>query len=184
MLNKKDDQLDSPIQRDGGEEPSASEDESVIIVAGSTSVDAVSLEGEEIGGERGTGRTYEPRKAVEEGLSYTPPRDPATLPGVDDPQGSEVAAGFAPSMEDTDPDERVLPERIDKGDLEIQEDVGLALRYNSETAHLTDVVALVGQGTVRLYGTVPDENDIAQVYAIVSALEGVNRVINHLEVAA
>lgn len=172
-----------PTRRDDREADLVREDEPAIIVAGNTSRDDLSFEGEVLGGERRTGRTYEPRKAVEEGLSYTPPRDPPTLPGEDDPQESEIAAGFASSMEDTDPDERVLPERIDKGDLEIQEDVGLALRYNSETAHLTDVVALVGQGTVRLYGTVPDEDDIAQVYAIVSALEGVHRVISHLEVA-
>jgi hypothetical protein len=182
MLNKKDDQLDIPIQRDGGEEPSGSEDESVIIVAGGTSVDAVSLDGEELDGERGTGRTYDPQKAVEEGLSYTPPRDPATIPDEDDRQGSEVAAGFGPSMEDTDPDEEILPDRVDCGDLEIQEDVVLALRYNSETAHLTDLTALVSRGVVRLYGTVPSEDDIAAVYSIVSDLEGVERVISHLAV--
>jgi len=130
-----------------------------------------------------TGRTFQPRKAVEEGLSYTPPRDPPTVPSHDDPQRSEVAAGFAASMEDTDPDVRILPDRVDSGDLEIQEDITLALRYNSETTHLTDVSALVSQGIVRLHGTVPSEDDISQVYDIVSNLEGVVRVISQLEVA-
>jgi osmotically-inducible protein OsmY len=86
-------------------------------------------------------------------------------------------------MEDTDPDERVLPDRVDRGDLEIQEDVGLALQYNSETAHLTDLTALVNGGVVRLYGPVRSEDDIARAYAIVSELEGVKRVISHLKVA-
>jgi osmotically-inducible protein OsmY len=86
-------------------------------------------------------------------------------------------------MEATDPDERILPDRIDDADLEIQEDIGLALRYNSETAHLTDVSALVNQGVVSLHGMVPTEDDIARVYDIVSDLEGVERVISHLEVA-
>ena len=183
MLNKKNDQLDIPIQRDEEEEPLAPEDESVISVAGSTSGDAVSIEGKKLDSERRTGRTYEPRKATEEGLSYTPPRDPATIPDEDDRQGSEVAAGFAPSMEDTDPDERVLPDRVDRGDLEIQEDVGLALRYNSETAHLADLTASVNRGVVRLYGPVRSEEDIARVYAIVSELEGVRRVISDLRIA-
>jgi hypothetical protein len=120
---------------------------------------------------------------VEEGLSYTPPSDPATIPDQDDPQGSQVAAGFASSMEDTDPDDRILPDHIDDADLEIQEDVGLALRYNSETAHLTDVSPLVNRGVVSLYGTVSTEDDIARVYDIVSDLEGVEKVISHLEVA-
>jgi hypothetical protein len=136
-----------------------------------------------MGDQRGSGQTYQPQKAVEEGLSYTPPRDPATVPSEDDPQGSEIAAGFAPSMEDTNPDARNLPDRIDQADLEMQEDIGLALRYNSETAHLGDISALVNRGIVSLHGTVPSEDDLALVYAIVSELEGVERVISRLEVA-
>jgi hypothetical protein len=135
-----------------------------------------------MGDQRGTGRTYQPQKAVEEGLSYTPPRDPPTVPSEDDPQGSEMAAGFAPSMEDTDPNARILPDRIDQADLEIQEDIGQALRYNSETAHLDGISALVHRGIVRLQGSVPTEDDLALVYAIVSELEGVDRVVSHLEV--
>jgi hypothetical protein len=183
MLNKQDDDLDDATQSDEIAAPFVREDDSEIPVAGSESMVGLSLEGEDLDDERETGRTYEPRKATEEGLSYTPPRDPATLPDEDDPQGSEVAAGFAPSIEETDPDERVLPDRVDRGDLEIQEDVGLALQYNSETAHLTDLTALVSRGVVRLYGPVRSEDDIAMVYAIVSELEGVKRVISHLEVA-
>ena len=183
MSNQRDEDSDDPIQSDEMDAPFVREDDSEIIVAGGESTVDLSLEGEEINGERETGRTYEPRKATEEGLSYTPPRDPATLPDDDDPQGSEVAAGFAPSMEDTDPDERILPDQVDRGDLEIQEDVGLALRYNSETGHLTDLTALVNGGVVRLYGSVRSEDDIARAYSIVSELEGVKRVISHLKVA-
>jgi hypothetical protein len=173
MSDQRHKDLDDPIQSDEMDAPFIREDDSEIILAGSESAADLSLEGKEIDGERGTGRTYDPRKAAEEGLSYTPPRDPATLPDDDDRQGSEVAAGFAPSMEDTDPDERVLPDRVDRGDLEIQEDVGLALRYNSETAHLTDLTVLVNRGVVRLYGPVRSEDDIARVYAIVSEIGAV-----------
>lgn len=58
-------------------------------------------------------------------------------------------------MESTDPDARVLPDQIDHGDLEIQENIGPALRYDSETAHLDDISALANRGIISLYGTVP-----------------------------
>jgi hypothetical protein len=183
MSNGQENRSDAPIQREEKETPSFREEGSTIIVAGETAWDDDSDVQKVLGNQRGTGRTYRPQKAVEEGLSYTPPRDPATIPSEDDLEGSEIAAGFASSMENTDPDERVLPDRIDRADLEIQEDIGLALRYNSETAHLDDVSALVNGGVVSLYGTVSSRDDIALVYAIVSDLEGVVRVISHLEVA-
>lgn len=183
MSNSQDNHPDPPNESDGEEAPPYREEDPTIVVAGDPAWEEDSEVEESIGSQRRTGRTYQPQKAVEEGLSYTPPRDPPTVPSEDDPQGSEVATGFAPSMEDTDPDSRRLPDRIDRADLEIQEDVGLALRYNSETAHLGDVSALVQRGVVSLYGTVPSEDDIALVYAIVSDLEGVLKVISHLEVA-
>lgn len=182
MSERQKKQSDPPNLRDGKETPPIREDGSDLIMADGIEGDDESIK-EIVGSQGRTGRTYQPQKAVEEGLSYTPPRDPATVPSLVDPEGTEVAAGFAPSMEDTDPDVRILPERIDRGDLEIQEDVGLALRYNSETAHLTDVSPLVQEGVVRLWGTVPSEDDIARVYAIASDLKGVVRVISHLEVA-
>jgi hypothetical protein len=183
MSNRQEDRSDAPIQPEGREVPPEQGERSSIIVVGGTGWSDDAEVQEIMGNQRGTGRTYQPQKAVEDGLSYTPPRDPPTVPSEDAPQGSEVAAGFAPSMEDTDPDRRRLPHRIDHADLEIQEDVGLALRYNSETAHLGDVSALVHRRVVSLYGTVPSQDDIALVYAVVSDLEGVVRVISHLEVA-
>ena len=183
MSDKKKMDTEERLQRKAKEPSSGSEEWSAIDMLSDTDLDEEAAAEEIIGNQRGTGRTYQPQKAVEEGLSYTPPRDPPTVPSGDDPQGSEVAAGFAPSMEDTDPDPQRLPDRIDRADLEIQEDVGLALRYNSETAHLGDVSALVKQGVVSLYGTVPTEDDIARVYDIVSDLVGVVRVRSHLGVA-
>jgi osmotically-inducible protein OsmY len=184
MSNRKDEHSDKPIRRQQEERSADREGSSTIIVAGDTEWDDEAAKKEIMGNQRGTGRTYQPQKAVEEGLSYTPPRDPPTVPSEADAQGSEMAAGFAASMEEADPDAQILPDRIDRADLEIQEDVGLALRYNSETSHLTDLSVLVDRGAVSLYGTVPSEDDIAQVYAIVSDLEGVVEVISHLEVAA
>jgi hypothetical protein len=181
--HRQDNRSDVPVGREGNEDSPMREEGSSIIIAGNTAWNDDPDVQEIMGNQRGTGRTYQPQKAVEEGLSYTPPRDPPTVPSEEDPQGSEVAAGFAPSMEDTNPDVRILPDRIDGTDLERQEDVALALRYDSETAHLTDVSVLVDGGIVKLYGTVPSEDDIGKVYAIVIDLEGVIRVVSHLEVA-
>jgi UDPglucose--hexose-1-phosphate uridylyltransferase len=182
--HRQDNRSDVPVGREGNEDSPMREEGSFIIVAGNTAWNDDADVQEIMGTQRGTGRTYQPQKAVEEGLSYTPPRDPPTVPSQDNPQGSEMAAGFASSMESTDPDVQVLPDRIDRADLEIQEEIGPALDYNSETAHLDDISALVNRGVVSLYGTVPSEDDIALVYAIVSDLEGVARVISYLEVAA
>lgn len=183
MSEKQNDRSEAPKQPAPEAIPPLQENGSPIIVDGDTVRDEEAIATELRDTHQGTGETSRPQKAVEEGLSYTPPRDPATIPDPDDPQGSQVAAGFASSMEATDPDERILPEHIDDADLEIQEDIGLALSYNSETAHLTRVSPLVHRGVVSLYGTVPTEDDIARVYDIVSDLEGVVRVISHLEVA-
>ena len=183
MSNRQEAHPEASSQREEEEASPVREEGSNIIVSGDSDWNDDPDVQEIMGNQRGTGRTYQPQKAVEEGLSYTPPRDPATVPSDDDPQGSEIAAGFAPSMEDADPDVRILPDRIDGTDLEVQDDVGLALRYNSETAHLTDVSVLVDGGIVKLYGAVPSEDDIGRVYAIVSDLEGVIRVVSYLEVA-
>lgn len=77
----------------------------------------------------------------------------------------------------------VLPPRVANNDLNLQENVYAALRDNSETAHLTNVTVQVDQGVVSISGTVVSQEDISCVYAIVSELEGVVEVRNHLTVA-
>lgn len=174
---RKDGSLRNPI------DPPQRQEEEIIRVAGSGGMDDISRDGEIVDTQDDAGRTYQPQKAVEEGLSYTPPRDPATVPSKEDPQGSEIAAGFAPSMEDAQPNVRDVPPTIDEADLAIEQKIGVVLRYDSETAHLTDVSPLVTHGVVSLYGTVPTRGDLGHVYEIVSKVDGVERVINHLEVA-
>lgn len=157
------------------------EEEVDILLTGSMAVDDESDVEEIMSDQDGSGETFDPKEAAEGGLSYTPPQDPPVVPS-EDPEGIEVAAGFAPSMEETDPDAQIVPNRINEADLEIEEDVQLALEYNSETAHLTDVSVVVHRGVVHLHGTVPGEDDVALVYEVVSDLAGVVRVVNHLEV--
>jgi hypothetical protein len=132
--------------------------------------------------QHGEGHTYNPTHAADQGLTYTPPSDPPVVPSEEDPQGVEVAAGFAPSMEDTDPDARKLPSQVENNDLDIQEDVYRALRYNSETTHLTDIQVEVNHGVVTLRGSVLDQDDMGVVYDIVNDLEGVIEVRSYLEV--
>ena len=128
------------------------------------------------------GHTYNPHQAAEQGLTYTPPTDPPVLPSENDPQGVEVAAGFALSMEDSNPDVERLPSSVDNNDLDLLEDIYVALHNNSETGNLTNVKVQVYQGTVNLIGTVPQENDIGLVDEIVGELEGVISIKNNLQV--
>jgi len=130
---------------------------------------------------RGAGTTYQPKKAAEEGLSYQPPHDPPVVPSHH-PRGVEMAAGFAPSLHATNPDARVLPPSVKKGDWQIENDVRSALRYKAETAHLNDTQVRVEDGVVHLKGVVQSFDDIARVDEIVSALSNVDHVQTELEV--
>jgi hypothetical protein len=127
-------------------------------------------------------QTTQPGEAIEEGISYSPPSDPAVV-GSEEPDSAEVATGFAPSMEESDPDVDELPAHVDNNDLELEEDVYVALRNNSETANLNDIEVRVTDGVVHLRGSVPDQDDLGYVYAIVSELEGVRDVRSRIEVA-
>lgn len=128
------------------------------------------------------GSTTNPQHAQDQGLVYIPPDDPPVVPS-DDLQGVEIAAGFAQSMEDADLDVLDLPDRVDDNDADLEEDVRMALRYNSETQHLNDVRAYVRNGIVYLRGTVVSEDDITIVDELVRDLDSVVDVDNQLEVA-
>jgi osmotically-inducible protein OsmY len=54
------------------------------------------------------------------------------------------------------------------------------LRYNSETAHLTDIAVAVRDGVVYLRGAVTTADDEAHVHRIVGGLDGVTRVVSDL----
>lgn len=133
--------------------------------------------------QHGDGHTYNPQQAWEQGLTYTPPDDPPILPS-DDPQGADIAAGFAPSLEESNPDSEMLPSELNRNDVAVQDTIYRALRLNSETAELTTVSVRVHNGSVVLLGTVPTERDIALVDEIVVELDGVDNLDNRLEVAA
>lgn len=128
------------------------------------------------------GHTFNPHVAAEQGLVYTPPSDPPVLPSPDDPQGAEVAAGFAPAMEETSADVEILPPHVDNQDLDLRDDVYIMLRNNSETGHLTNVNVQVQDGIVKLIGTVESEDDFERVERIIAELPAVKGVQLHLQV--
>lgn len=128
------------------------------------------------------GSTNDPFVAEEQGMVYTPPSDPPVLPS-DDPQGAEVAAGFAQSMEESNPDVERLPDRVDNQDYDLEEDVAVSLQNNSETGHLENVRVRVRNGVVLLAGTVFSEDDISIVEEQVRDLDGVVEVVNELTTA-
>jgi len=131
---------------------------------------------------RSDGHTHNPRRAMDQGLTYTPPSDPPILPAEDEPQGVKIAAGFAPSMVETNPDAERLPPTVDDNDLDLRDDIYSVLRNNSETGHLTNVKVQVREGTVNLLGTVTTQDDIPRVFDLVSELDGVVEVQNNLQV--
>lgn len=129
------------------------------------------------------GHTFDPEEAWEQGLVYTPPDDPPVAPGGGY-QGVEVAAGFAPSMAQSNPDLNELPENVDNNDLDLEEDIYVTLRNTSETIDLPDSIRItVEDGVVTLEGVVLNETEIALVDEIVTNVPGVVGVENLLEVA-
>lgn len=123
--------------------------------------------------------TTDPLEAMGEGYPYAPPTDPPIVPS-DDLEGAEVAVGFAPSMEDSNPDEEILPPRAERGDLELEQHVCTVLRNNGETQNLTDIKVSVCDGVVFVRGIVQSDSDIAIMDDIVNDLDGVMEVRNYL----
>jgi hypothetical protein len=123
--------------------------------------------------------TTDASEAAEEGYPYTPPIDPPILPS-DDLEGVEIAAGFASSMDESGPDEEIVPPRVERGDLELEQHVHTVLRNHAETQNLTGIEISVRDGIVVIRGIVQSDADIAIVDDIVNDLDGVIEVRNYL----
>ncbi len=129
------------------------------------------------------GSTTNPQAAWEQGLVYTPPDDPPVI-ASDKREGAEIAAGFAQSMEAIDTDYDGSPRRMNDDDLDLEEEIQEAFRYNSETAHLdlSEIEVHLNNGVVYLYGFVESNEDITVIEYLIRDLDGVVRVENFLEV--
>ena len=127
------------------------------------------------------GSTDNVHLAMDQGLVYTPPHDPPVIPS-DHPEGIEIAAGFATSMEDTELEAEVHPKRVEDNDADLEEKIRNALRYNSETTTLDNVRVYVRNGIAHLRGTVETDQDSETVEDLVLDIDGVLDVENELEV--
>ena len=132
---------------------------------------------EAFGTQHSDGHSYNPHLASEQGLTYTPPHDAPVLPS-DNLQGAKVNAGFAPTIEMA----RKSPQQVEKSDLDLQQEILLALRAKAQTANMADQIAVhVYDGIVTLFGNVPTFEDFGRVADIVYEVKGVREVQNHLE---
>lgn len=130
------------------------------------------------------GHTYNPHLAQQQGLTYTPPTDPPVLPG-NDLQGAQIAAGFATSMEDSDPNPERLPSQVANGDLNLEDVAYSALRNNSETSHLdlNEIDIRVRNGVAFVKGEVFSEDDAAIIDRIIANLDGIDEVELNVSIA-
>jgi hypothetical protein len=127
------------------------------------------------------GETDDPNVAAEEGLTYVPPTDPPVIP-TDDRQGLEVAAGFGSTSLDEPFDADHHDELLYAED-EITARVRDALRADASTSTFADQIGIDTEGgQVVLYGTVESIDDTDNAAAVAEQVEGVDEVIDRLEV--
>lgn len=125
--------------------------------------------------------TTDANVAAEEGLTWVPPIDPPVVPSSD-PQGAEIAAGFAVSAlsepYDLDHHGEVVPTED-----EMTDRVREALRADSSTTVYAESIEIQTEGsTVILRGVVEDLDDDDNLVAVASTVAGVDEVIDELDV--
>jgi hypothetical protein len=126
--------------------------------------------------------TTDPIIAAEEGVAYVAPVDPPVVPSSD-PQGAVVAAGFAASALDRPYDADNHGSMLPPED-EMTDRVREALRADSTTSDYADRLEIDTEGgVVTVRGTVEDLEDDDNVVAVASTVEGVDEVVDRLDVA-
>lgn len=128
------------------------------------------------------GETDDVMEAVEEGMTYVPPIDPPVVPDRDrdNRESVQVAAGFGLTAADqgSDPDafDADNERAFERGD-DMTAMVRRALRADSQTTHLADILAIATiNGTVIVRGLVDDLDDTDNIVAVISELPGVESV--------
>lgn len=128
------------------------------------------------------GETDDPNVAAEEGLTWVPPTDPPVVP-ADNDDGIEVAAGFGVTSLDEPYDEDHHAELLPMPD-EMTDRVREALRADAQTTDLVDDVEIeTDAGTVILRGVVPGIQDVENLMAVAAVVDGVDEVVDELELA-
>jgi len=126
--------------------------------------------------------TDDPNVAAEEGLAYVPPTDPPVIVDRDSPEGVRIAAGFGSTAIDEPYDENHRAEVVSSED-EMADLVREALRADAATSRFADALDIsVEGGVVVVRGEVDDIDDTDNVVEVASRAEGVNEVIERLDV--
>jgi BON domain len=146
------------------------------------SADEIEGLGEISDGEVRVGETDDPVVAAEEALTWIPPTDPPLRVGADGEP--EVAAGFGSTAEDEPFDLDHHAEPVTEWD-ERTARVMEALRADAQTTDLVDHLTVeTDGGQVIVRGVVADLDDEEAVLAVIDSVDGVNEIIDRLEVAA
>ena len=128
------------------------------------------------------GETSNPDVAAEEGLAWVPPVDPPVVADPDDPQGARVAAGFAASAEDSAYDSSNRAELLTAED-DMEARIREALLADSATTQYADTLVIgTRDATVAVRGLVDDLDDTDIIVEVIGRVEGVDEVIEELEV--
>ncbi|MFL5800231.1 MAG: BON domain-containing protein [Roseiflexaceae bacterium] len=126
------------------------------------------------------GETDDPMEAAEEGYTYVPPIDPPTTP--DGPQDAMIASGLGVSALDEPFDQDHHSSFLEDDD-EVSARVREALRADSATTQYADKIAIeTRDGIVTLRGLVDDLTDSDNLLAVAEYVEGVEEVVDELEV--
>jgi hypothetical protein len=129
------------------------------------------------------GETANPSVAAEEGMTWVPPMDPPTV-ASDDPQGADVAAGFGDSAVSEPYNQDHASAALAEED-ELSARVREALRADAATSGFAESLAIGSRGrTVALRGIVDDVDDSDNAVEVASRVEGVDEVIDELDVRA
>ncbi len=119
-------------------------------------------------------------EAAEEGYTYVPPIDPPTTP--DGPQDAMIASGLGVSALDEPFDQDHHSSFLEDDD-EVSGRVREALRADSATSQYADKIAIETRSSiVTLRGLVDDLIDSDNLLAVAEYVEGVEEVVDELEV--
>lgn len=128
------------------------------------------------------GETDDVQEAIQEGLTYVPPTDPPTRPVTTQAlQDTEVASGFGVTSLDEPYDADHHSDFITDDD-EMSARVRDAIRADSSTTSYANRIRIVTRGgVVALQGVVDDLTDAENLLAVASYAEGVEEVLDRLD---
>ena len=121
------------------------------------------------------GETNDVMEAIEGGLTYVPPIDPAVQSGDDFVDDLDVVNGFALSA-DQEGNEVVAS---------LAQQVHIHLLRDSATSRLARQIRVreLRPGTIELSGSISDYTDEEMILGVVDSVEGVQEIKNKLKVA-